>query len=123
VRVVNVAVAGEPGEVVRYEAPRTNIGMTTTRADRGFPAAATVEALPLDHILTADEANRTRLIKIDIEGTEPPVVERLLDTLDLYSPELAVAVEANPLENPQWSGLFDPLPDRGFQGVRPRQRL
>lgn len=115
VRVVNAAVAGEPGEAVLYEAPRTNIGMTTTRADRGFPAAATVEALPLDHILTADEVKRTRLIKIDIEGAEPPVVERLLDTLALYSPELLVAVEANPLENPQWNGLFDRFRAAGFK--------
>jgi len=115
VRVVNVAAAGEPGEVVLYEAPRTNIGMTTTRADRGFPAATTVQALPLDRILTADEAKRTRLIKIDIEGAEPPVVERLLDTLDLYSAELAVAVETNPLENPQWSELFDRFRAAGFR--------
>ncbi len=115
VRVVNAAVAGEPGEVVLYEAPGTNIGMTTMRADRSFPATATVHALPLDRILTADEAKRTRLIKIDIEGAEPPVVERLLDTLDLYSPDLAVAVEANPIENPEWVQLFVRFRAAGFR--------
>jgi FkbM family methyltransferase len=114
VRVVNAA-AGEPGSVVLYEAPRSNIGMTTTRADRGFPEAATVQALPLEWILSNDEAAHTRLIKIDIEGGEVPVVERLLDTLALYSPELAVAVEANPIENPEWTELFERFRAEAFK--------
>ena len=115
VRVVNAAVTGESGEVVVYEAPPTNIGMTTVRADRNFPAAATVTGFPLDRILSCEQTKRTRLIKIDIEGGEPPVVDRLIDTLHLYSADLAVAVEANPLENPQWTALFERFLRVGFR--------
>ena len=45
---------------------------------------ASIEALPLDQILTLEEIGRLRLIKIDIEGLEPPVLRQLLDKLSLY---------------------------------------
>ena len=115
VRVVRAAVTGVAEPVTLYEAPRTNIGMTTTRADRGFAPTTTVDGLPLNQILTPDEARRTRLIKIDIEGAEVPVVEQLLDTLDFYSPDVAVAVEASPAENPEWATLFDRFLAAGFR--------
>jgi len=115
VRVANVAVAASAGRMTVYEAPGTNIGMTTTRADRGFPESATVEALPLETILTEDELRRVRLVKVDIEGAEIPVMRHLLDTLDLYPAGLAVAVEANPAENPEWPELFECFLAAGFK--------
>ncbi len=114
VRIANVAVASERGTATIYEAPRTNIGMTTTRPDRGFPVAGTVPALPLTEILTADEARRTRLIKIDIEGAEAPVVAGILDHLHAFPPDVAVAVEGDAATNPEWVGMFVRFRELGY---------
>jgi FkbM family methyltransferase len=114
VRIANVAVAAERGTATIYEAPSTNIGMTTTRPDRGFPVGGTVEALPLTDILTAEEATRTRLIKIDIEGAEAPVVAAILDNLDAFAPDVAIAVEGDAGTNPEWLGLFARFREHGY---------
>jgi FkbM family methyltransferase len=114
VRIVNVAVGAEPSTVTMYEGPSFNRGTSTVRPDRGYKAAATVDALPLDRILSDGEAKRTRLIKIDIEGAEIPVVTQILDNLDRYSPVVMIAVEANAAENREWVSLFQRFHDLGF---------
>lgn len=115
IRVVNVAASDRPGELTLYQAPSTNIGMTTTRGDRGFPATEKVMALPLTEILTDEEMRRTSLIKIDIEGGEVPVVRHLLDNLDRFSSGPAVAVEASVADNPEWAELFDRFLAAGYR--------
>jgi FkbM family methyltransferase len=115
VRVVNVAASDRAGEVTLFEAPKTNIGMTTTRADRGFPFAAKVKALPLTGILTEDELRRTTLIKIDIEGGESPVVRHLLDNIGQFSRQPSIAVEASVTDNPEWAELFSRFVALGYQ--------
>lgn len=115
VRVVNVAASDRPGELTLHQAPSSNIGMTTTRSDRGFPATATVRALPLTEILTHDEIQRTTLIKIDIEGGEVPVVRHFLDNLHRFPKEPAVAVEASVADNPEWADLFDRFLAQGYR--------
>lgn len=115
VRVVNVAASDRPGELTLHQAPSTNIGMTTTRSDRGFPATGKVRALPLTDILTEDEIRRTSLIKIDIEGGEVPVVRHLLDNLHRFPSPPAVAVEASIADNPEWADLFDRFLAKGYR--------
>jgi FkbM family methyltransferase len=115
VRIVNAAVAAKAGTATIYEAPDLNIGATTTRPDRGFPATATVEALSIDQILTADEAKRASLIKVDIEGAEIPVLTHILDSIDRYHERLAIAVEVTADGNPEWRLLFDRFLALGFK--------
>ena len=115
IRVVNVAASDRPGELMLHQAPSTNIGMTTTRSDRGFPATERVRALPLTDILTEDEMRRTSLIKIDIEGGEVPVVRHLLDNMHRFSSAPAVAVEASVADNPEWADLFDRFLAQGYR--------
>ena len=115
IRVVNVAASDRSGELTLYQAPSTNIGMTTTRSDRGFPATATVRALPLTEILTDDEIQRATLIKIDIEGGEIPVVRHFLDNLHRFPKTPAVAVEASVADNPEWADLFDRFLEEGYR--------
>ena len=115
IRVVNVAASDRPGELTLHQAPATNIGMTTTRSDRGFPATDVVRALPLTEILTEDEIQRVSLIKIDIEGAEVPVVRHVLDHLDRFSSRPAVAVEASVADNPEWLELFDRFLAHGYR--------
>jgi FkbM family methyltransferase len=112
VRLVHKAVSDEPGLLDLYAGPPSNRGLTTTLAKKGLDFEATVEALPLDQILTAEERSRLRLIKMDIEGAEAPVMRRFLDTLDLYPDSVHLIVEMSPSE--EWPNVFHRMRDAGF---------
>jgi FkbM family methyltransferase len=93
VRCVNAAVAARPGTVTLYGAPGGDPGQATIVSSRGGPKECEVEALCLESILTPTELKRTRLIKIDVEGAEGPILEHFLHTLEFFSPEVQVLVE------------------------------
>jgi len=115
VRAVNAAVSDQPGTLDLYEVNAANIGAATTLASRGGTLTASVSALPLDHILTPDEQSRVRLIKIDVEGGEPPILRRLLDQLSTYPATMDIVVEATPEDDPAaWRDVFDRLRGAGF---------
>jgi len=67
--------------------------MTTILAERGFGGADEVTTLPLENILRPDEISRLRLIKIDVEGTEAPILESLLGHIAAYPPEMEIIAE------------------------------
>jgi FkbM family methyltransferase len=115
VRLVNAAVTGKRQKIAVHEAPATNQGMTTIRADKGFPAVATVDGLPITEILTPDELSRAKLIKIDIEGAEYPVMRDLTRALDRLSPDVSIAVEISEPQNPQWKAIFATMKSAGFR--------
>jgi hypothetical protein len=84
-----------------YEFGPQNIGATTTLPSRrGGRHCATVAASRLGDLLTADEKARVRLIKIDVEGAEPPVLHDILDHLDAYPADMDLIIEANPHDDP-----------------------
>lgn len=115
VRAVNIAVAEKPGRLDLYEIHDGNIGAATTLASRGGTRMASVEAAPLDEILTADEMQRLRLIKMDIEGSEPPILRHILDRLAIYPPTMDIVVEASPQDDAAaWQDVFDRLGTAGF---------
>jgi FkbM family methyltransferase len=93
VRLVQAAVAERAGTIAIFHGPDGNTGMTTTVAARGKGDAGVVDALTLETILTPDEIARLKLIKIDIEGAEGPVLRHLLDTIELYPRDLEILVE------------------------------
>jgi FkbM family methyltransferase len=116
VRAVNVAVSGEPGEVSIYGYNAVNIGAASTLASRGGPAAATVKALPLTAILTAEERSRVKLIKMDIEGAEPDVLNEIFDNFHLFPPTMSIIVEATPSDGAgTWTSLFERFRSLGFR--------
>lgn len=115
IRVVNAAAVDSPRDVAIYEAPATNIGMTTTRADRGFVQAAIVPGLPITDMLTPEELARVSLIKIDVEGGEAPVIRHFLDNIGRFPRFPAVAVEASVAEVPEWAELFDRFLALGYR--------
>jgi FkbM family methyltransferase len=115
VRTVNKAVSDATGTVTLYTGLNGDIGRATMVPARGLAEEATVAAAPLDEILSKDERSRLRLIKIDIEGAELPVLRRFLDTLDLYPETVEVIVEAMPQDDPPgWSELFARMQAAGF---------
>jgi hypothetical protein len=93
-------VSDQPGTLTLFHAPDTdyNRGVTTTVSSRGFIPEGTVPALPWASILLPDEKRRLRLIKIDVEGGEGPIVQNLLETIHDYSESMASETIANALD-------------------------
>lgn len=115
VRAVNAAVSDRPGTLELYEVNAANIGAATTLASRGGTLVASVEALPLDQILTPDERSRLRLIKMDVEGAEPPILRHLLEHLSTYPATMDIVVEATPDDDAEaWRDVFARMHAAGF---------
>ncbi|MDB5489976.1 MAG: FkbM family methyltransferase [Reyranella sp.] len=115
VRAVNAAVSDRPGTLDLYEINEGNIGAATTLASRGGTLMASVEALPLEQILTPDELARLRLIKMDVEGAEPPILRHLLGQLATYPATMDIVVEATPDDDfDAWRDVFDRMRAAGF---------
>lgn len=116
VRVINKAATDAPGSVVLYRALPGNIGTATTIKSRGHDEEAVVESLPIDRILSCEERSRLRLIKMDIEGGELPVIRRFIKTINLYPVETSLIVEVSTWEDPHgWSDVFAQLRLAGFR--------
>lgn len=82
IRVVEAALAPEPGSLDLFLAPAANRGATTTSAVRarqaGYAKAVRVPARRLTDILSADERARLAFLKLDIEGADIPVLVHLM---------------------------------------------
>ena len=74
VRLIHAAVADREGSVVLHPGPEDNSGMASIIRDSGEGEEA-VMAKPLSDLLTDDEVESARLIKIDVEGAEALVME------------------------------------------------
>lgn len=115
VRALNVAVSDRLAKIELYEVSRSNIGAVTTLRSRSDVVLATVDACPLSELLASDELARLRLLKIDIEGAEPTVLNNLFDNLAVYSPRMDIIVEASPTDNREaWRLLFERAMNAGF---------
>lgn len=100
VRAVNVAVSDKAERITLYGGPEANRGTTSTLPNAGLTAEAVIDALPLTDILTPEERAVAKLIKIDIEGGELPLLRQLAATLDWYNPDLQILAEMTP----GWAG-------------------
>jgi FkbM family methyltransferase len=92
VRPVNAAVTDQRGTLPLFRTQKYNSGADSIMQETSVQLG-TVTALPLDELLTAEERKRAKLIKIDIEGAEPAVLHRLVDTIDLYRPDISIIAE------------------------------
>ncbi len=123
VRAVNVAVSDREEELVLYNPPGHDSGRATAvqswAGGQGFAPAGRVSALPLAAILEPREWAAARLIKIDVEGFEGPVLASLLPLLPTSRPDLEIVAEVTPQallatgQTPQ--GLLAGFAAAGFQ--------
>jgi FkbM family methyltransferase len=115
VRLVNAAVSDRRQTLTLYSGGVRNLGATTTLASRGFPIETTVEAWALTQLLSPEEIASAKLIKIDIEGGELPVLKGLLAEVSRFPREIVVIVEASRQDNPaDWESVFAQFVAAGF---------
>ena len=115
VRLVNMAVSDREGTIDLFGGPAHNKGRSTLLPSRGLSVEARVRSAPLDKILSGDELARVRLIKMDIEGAELPVLENILSQIHKYPSTLDLIIEVSPTEDRnRWGILFDRLKALGY---------
>lgn len=100
VTVINAAIYRERAELPLYMHEATNIGATTIMADvaqrRDTAIEAVVQAMPLADAVPVQDIRRARMIKIDVEGAEWPVLQGIADLLAHMSPETELVIEIDP---------------------------
>lgn len=97
VRALNLAASDRVGTLSVYRTDDDLRGLTTTVERRGLELECEVEAAPLNSLLTDDELKRTRLVKIDVEGSEWLVAVGLDRLLKEGRADLELVVEVEPL--------------------------
>jgi FkbM family methyltransferase len=98
-RRISGAAASERGTLPIYSGPDHNVGLTTTvRSFRSleFHEIATVEALPIDGLLTNDEVRSARLVKIDVEGGEVGVLAGMKSIIRQCRDDVEILIELSP---------------------------
>jgi len=93
IRALNVAASETRGELRLFRAPAANLGASSIFREAGFEDEGAVEARPLPEILTREEGERARIIKIDVEGAEKSVVGGLLPLLRSGRQDLEFVIE------------------------------
>jgi FkbM family methyltransferase len=116
VETVQVAITTELGEIPIYRGHEWNSGTASTIESRGHELEAMVRGLPLQDALSAEDRKHLRLVKIDVEGAELPILRQLADSIGEYSAELEVIVEVTPdaATNADLQDVFDRFRTRGF---------
>lgn len=112
IRIENVAVTEKAGKAMLYQAPDTNIGMSTLKTG-AFSLGIAVPAAPLFDLLGTD-LKRISLIKMDIEGAEAPPMRDIAANLDRFGERLAICVEAAS----DWAEAFERILAAGFRAWR-----
>jgi len=93
IRLMNCAASDRTGVVRMFRAPDSNLGATSTFNGADFQEDGEVAARPLSDVLTTEETQKARLIKIDVEGAEAEVVKGLLPLLRIARRDMDIIVE------------------------------
>jgi FkbM family methyltransferase len=114
---MNIAASDRHGQMDLFAGE--SLAATTTIASRGLKFCATIACAPLSDIIPASLAERVRLIKIDIEGGEIPVMNNLLSNLDRFDPEVQVVAEVSGSESrTEWGEIIQRMRKKGFSTYR-----
>lgn len=92
----NCAVSDASGTAEVFAADETNEGNTSLIRSNGGVAEAVVDMRPLDRILTEDELHKAKMIKIDVEGFEGPVLQSILSHVEDLRGDVEIVVELAP---------------------------
>jgi len=121
VRPVNLAAGGAPGVVPifpGFEYHRGTMSIVPERLGHDAVAEAFVNMDLLTNIISEEEMRRARLIKIDVEGAEMPILENILSHINSFSDELEIVAELSALKrgHSHWAQLaVDSFRSAGFR--------
>lgn len=95
-RIINMAVSDVAGTLELFGGPDLNLGATSTESHRGMRRVGSIEAAPPAELLTDDEIERARMIKIDVEGGEDRVLAGLVPLIPRFRDDVEIIVEITP---------------------------
>lgn len=107
VQIHNLAIGAEPGYIDFFR-DQSQSGGSSVFAGEGRTFEARVPVAGFDEIFSEIDLSQVRFIKIDIEGSEPPVLRDILQRLDAFSPDLEIFLEYDPASETA-SGGREPL--------------
>ena len=116
VRTINAAVSDRSTRLTVFAGPDANSGATSTLESwrHGTPEAE-VDAQPLYKLLTESELQKVRLIKIDVEGGEAPILANLVNNMDRFPADVEIVVECSrSTDEDAWVEIFSQFSGRGF---------
>ena len=114
IRTVNAAVSDRVGTLDLFEISARNCGAATTLAGRGGKLIASVDARPLAQILTPAEMHGVRLVKIDVEGAEPMILNNILDEIEVFPASMDLIVESALDDSEVSSQVFSRMTQAGY---------
>jgi FkbM family methyltransferase len=94
VRIVEAAAGADDGVIPLYRAPWNN-AETSTLPLPGTEHEADVRSIAVPEALSEAELARARIIKIDVEGAEPAVLEGIRRYASRLAPQTEIAVEVH----------------------------
>jgi FkbM family methyltransferase len=96
VEIHNIAASDREGTLQIFSGGTENLGATTTVAASGLVFECEVPARPLSAVISAADMERTRLIKIDVEGAEWSVVMGMRGLFEHAREDVEVVIEIAP---------------------------
>lgn len=116
VEIIAKAVSNESNQISMFSGDAGNIGSASADQSRGGALEAVVDAAPLDVLIGASTAARARLVKMDIEGFELPVLQDIISKIDAYSERLEIIFELTAKDDAdQWNALLGRFRQAGFR--------
>ena len=109
VRAINAAAYDKVDTLPIFTVPEEEHAGGATLVRQIGPREADVDARPLAGMLTPDEINRTRIVKIDVEGAEIAAVQGLLPALPQMPQTVELVVELSASTEREIRGMLEPL--------------
>jgi FkbM family methyltransferase len=115
VRTVMAAVTEARCTIPLYVGQPGNAGSASLLRSRGGVKECDVNGLPLGQIISPDEWPRLRLVKIDVEGAEMPILRALLDEIPRCRRDIEVVVEMSTPDRAAKDAIFRRFAASGFR--------
>ena len=99
--IIDRCVTTTPGPCAMYYGPDYNLGKSSLLRARAGNEKVTVEGVSFPDLLTPDQFKQIRLVKIDVEGGEIPILEMIIKNYAGFDPEVSFLVELSAPEPEQ----------------------